>query len=237
MSHRQIIVTGASSGIGKAVSGRLLDDGHSVVGVSRRPDTGTGDGNGAYRHEAVDLSDLAALESRIPELIDRAGSVSGLILSAGYGEFGNLEEFSYEQLQRLIDVNLTAQIFLSRAFLPIMKRNGFGDLVFIGSESALSGGRRGAAYVAAKSGMLGLARALRQECASSGVRVGIVNLGMTKSSFYDSATFTHGHEPDNYIEPEDVAAMVSAMLNLRSGTVVDEIRMTPAKSVIQRRTR
>ena len=240
MTHtkkRQIVVTGASSGIGQSIAMRLLRQGHSVVGFSRRQISTPDFDSAEYSHQTIDISDLQALESRIPKLIKDFDSVSAVVLCAGYGEFGNLEEFSYDQIRRLIDTNLTAQLYFARAFLPQMKRFRQGDLVFIGSESSLSGGRRGAGYVAAKSGLLGLARALRQECASSGVRVSIINLGMTKSSFYDHAKFTHGEEAENFVEPDDVSIMVSTLLSMRRGTVVDEIRMTPSKSVIKRRSR
>ena len=154
---------------------------------------------------------------------------------AGYGRFGNLEEFSFDQIQQMINMNLTGQIFLARAFLPQMKSKCYGNIVFISSESILSGGRRGAVYTASKSAIQGLAKSLRNECSSKGIHVGIDVAGMVKTDFYSDAEFTHGEDPENFIEPEDVANAVSLMLNSRFGTVIDEIRATPLKSVIKRR--
>ena len=228
----QALVTGTSSGIGEAVARRLLSEGHSVVGVSR--------GTSAIQHinfqnENLDLSELATLENRLPSLAKQHANVSSLVLCAGFGRFGNLEEFSYAQIQELINVNLVANLYIVRAFLPALKTRQSGTLVFVGSESALSGGRRGVAYVAAKAGLAGAVKALRQECASSGMKVGIVVPGMVKSNFYDNSEFTHGASPENYIEPEDVADAVMLMLNSRKGSVVDTIHVSPMKSVIRRR--
>ena len=228
------LVTGSSSGIGLAIASRLLADKYGVYGVSRRMAAQAMLDHPEYVHETIDISDLASLGSCLSEMLERVPIFSAAIFCAGYGRFGNLEEFSYEQLRDLIDTNLTAQLCFAKALMPSMKRSGRGDMIFIGSESALSGGRRGSAYVAAKSGLLGAARVLRQECAASGVRVSIINLGMARTAFYDKAGFTHGDEPENYVEPDDVAEMACSVLKLRAGTVVDEIRMTPAKSVIKR---
>ena len=235
MTERTTLVTGSSSGLGEAIVLKLLQDSHHVIGVSRGEASGDILQNENFTQVFLDFSDLNRMEKEISYLAQRYSKVSSVVFCAGYGKFGNIEEFSFRQLRHLIDTNLTAQLLLARAFTPLMKRQKSGNLIFIGSESSLSGGRRGVGYVAAKSGLLGLARALRQECSGSGVRVGIINLGMTKTAFYDESKFTHGDSVENYIEPGDVAEAVSMMIHMRAGTVVDEITMTPLKSVIKRR--
>jgi NADP-dependent 3-hydroxy acid dehydrogenase YdfG len=151
--------------------------------------------------------------------------------------FRSLEEFSYEQIRALVDLNLVSQIFVARAVLPLMKRRGNGDLIFIGSEAGLVGGRHGAVYAATKSALRGLARSLRQECASGDIRVCIVNPGMVKTEFFSKLDFEPGEDSSNYILPQDVAAIVVNLLELRQGTVIDEINLTPQKKVMRRRKR
>ena len=114
-----------------------------------------------------------------------------------------------------------------------MKKRAAGDIVFMGSESARSGGKRGAVYSAAKFGLRGLAQSLRQECAASGIRVSIINPGMVKTAFFDELDFQHGDEVDNYILPEDVASAVLTIIEARAGTVFDEINLSPQKKVIR----
>ncbi len=228
----QALVTGTSSGIGEAVAKRLLSEGHSVIGISRGI---SGIQHLNFQNEELDLTDLATLENRLPSLAKQYANVSSLVLCAGFGRFGNLEEFSYAQIRELIDVNLIANLYIARAYLPALKARQAGTLVFVGSESALSGGRRGVAYVAAKAGLAGAVSALRQECAPSGVKVGIVVPGMVKTNFYNNSEFTHGASPENYIEPEDIADAVMLILNSRQGSVVDTVHVSPLKSVIRRR--
>ena len=103
----------------------------------------------------------------------------------------------------------------------------------MGSEAALAGGKRGAVYSAAKFGLRGLAQALRQECAASGLRVSIINPGMVQTEFFNGLDFRPGEAPDNYILPDDVALAVQMILEARQGTVFDEINLSPQKKVIR----
>lgn len=227
--QRTFLVTGASSGIGLAVCQALLAEKHQVLGVARRtapiPDT-------RYTHIPLDLSDLESLPDALEEICRQHPAVDGLVACAGTGRFGSLEEFSHDQIRALIDLNLTSQVFLARAFLPALKRQGRGDMVFIGSEAALAGGRRGAVYSATKFALRGLAQALRQECTGSGVRVTVVNPGMVKTPFFEKLNFRPGRKPGEHVLPEDVAAAVLAVVNMRAGTVIDEVNLSPQKKVI-----
>ena len=113
-----------------------------------------------------------------------------------------------------------------------MKQRASGNIVFMGSEAALAGGRRGAVYSAAKFGLRGLAQSLRQECAASGLRVSIINPGMVRTEFFKELDFYPGKAPDNYILPDDVAVAVQMVLEARQGTVFDEINLSPQKKVV-----
>lgn len=232
LRHRQILVTGASHGIGGALSHKLLDAGTRVVGLGRNfsdwilPQAG-------FQTVNADLSDLDRLPGLLADLIRNHPQLDAVVSNAGAGRFGHLEQFSPRQIRELLDLNLTQHILIARALLPLLKRRDTADLIFMGSEAALSGGVKGAVYSACKSGLRGLARSLRQECASSGVRVGIVNPGMVRSGFFDELDFAPGDAPENAITPEDVADVIVAMLSAPPGTVVDEVNLSPLKKVIR----
>lgn len=230
--NKTALVTGASSGIGEAISAELLEDGYRVIGIARDF------GKSCLDHEqfvplSVDLSQLHTLPDRLEKLARDEPNIDSVICCAGSGRFGSLEEFSYAQISALLDLNLTSQIFLARALLPAMKRRATGDIVFIGSEAAVSGGKRGAVYSAAKFGLRGVAQSLRQECASSGIRVSLINPGMVKTAFFDQLDFRPGDDADNYILPQDVASAVLCVLHSRPGTVFDEINLSPQKKVVR----
>ncbi|MDH3900395.1 MAG: SDR family oxidoreductase [Gammaproteobacteria bacterium] len=226
-----IVVTGASAGIGRATVSLLLERGYTVLGIAR-DFSKCNFSSTRFTAMALDLSRLDELPARFEEITGNQPSITGLVCCAGSGRFGSLEEFSCEQIRELIDLNLTSQICAVRALLPAMKRRQTGTIILMGSEAALTGGKRGAVYSAAKFGLRGLAQSLRQECASSGVRVSIINPGMVKTGFFDTLDFRPGDADDNYILPEDVAAVVLEVIETRSGTVIDEINMSPGKKVI-----
>ena len=99
----------------------------------------------------------------------------------------------------------------------------------MGSEAGLRGSRRGSVYCASKFALRGFAQALREECAASGIRVTIINPGMVLTPFFDDLDFGPGPEPANYVLPEDIADLVTSILSTRSGTVFDEVDVSPLK--------
>ena len=229
-----LIVTGASSGIGRSIVERQIDAGMRVIGIardfSRVPDYGK-----SFVSIELDLADLETAADHLTVLSRKYPEVTGVICSAGRGRFGSLEEFSYADIRSLMALNFTSQAYVIRAFLPSLKRNGRGDVVIIGSEAALVGGARGAIYSASKSALRALAKSLRAESAASGVRVTTINPGMVRTDFFETLDFEPGPDPDNFIEPEDVAKAVSSVLDTRAGTVIDEINLSPLKKVIRKK--
>jgi NADP-dependent 3-hydroxy acid dehydrogenase YdfG len=231
-SGKTILVSGASSGIGRAITTLLLEQGYRLTGVAR-------DFSKFPCHDkhftavSLDLSDLDSLPDRLDGIIREDPAIDGIVCCAGSGRFGSLEEFSCAQIRNLLDLNLTSQVCLVRTLLPGMKQRGSGNIIFMGSEAALAGGKRGAIYSAAKFGLRGLAQALRQECAASGLRISIINPGMVKTGFFDELDFRPGEAADNYILPEDIAKAVLLILEAREGTVFDEINLSPQKKVIR----
>ena len=231
---RTLIVTGASSGIGRSIVEQQIDAGMRVIGIARdfssMPDHGE-----SFVSIELDLANLEAAADHLTALSRKYPEVTGVICSAGRGRFGSLEEFSYADIRSLMDLNFTSQAYVIRAFLPILKRNGWGDVVIIGSEAALTGGARGAIYSASKSALRALAKSLRAESAASGVRVTIINPGMVRTDFFETLDFEPGPDHDNFIEPEDIAKAVGSVLAMRTGTVVDEVNLSPLKKVIRKK--
>ena len=230
MKQRKLLVTGCSRGIGLAITRRLLDEGHRVIGISRHS---PGIDSARFTRMELDLSDLDRLPEALHGLSKQHPDIDAAVLNAGIGRFGSLEEFSASQIRQLVDLNLTSQLLLARELLPGLKKRGGGDLVFIGSESALRGGRYGTVYAATKFGLRGLVQALQEECSTSSVRVGIVNPGMVNTSFFDDLDFRPGDEEDQHLVPDDVVAAVLLMLDARPGAVVQEINLQPQKRVIR----
>ncbi len=234
---RTAIVTGASSGIGLAICHHLLQQDWQISGLARdfsKAKSLTDNPN--FTAATINLADLEQLPDTLDQLIKPMPSVDAVIFCAGKGQFGSIEEFSYTQIRELMEINFTSQAYLARAIIPKMKRAKHGTLVFMGSEAALTGSRKGSIYCASKFALRGFAQALRDECAKSGVRVSIVNPGMVQTAFFDTLNFEPGAAQSESIAPEDVAEMVALVLNLRQGTVIDEITCSPTNKNIHFKT-
>lgn len=235
LGGRVVLVTGATAGIGRAICQSLVAAGAEVIALGRdfsqRPAV-----EGVLEEVTLDLGDLDRLGSELEALARRLPRVDAVVANAGFGRFGSLEEFSWNQIRSLVDVNLTSQIFVARAFLPGLKRHPSSDLLLMGSESGVSAGRQGAVYSASKFAVRGLAQALRQECAKSGVRVSVVHPGMVRTGFFDALPFEPGEDPANFLLPEDVAAAVLGILSSRPEVVYDEVRLSPLKKVVRKKS-
>lgn len=228
---RTVLITGASSGIGRATAKQMLQQGHNVLGISRDCSQFT------TKHERftaieMDLADIKQLSEKLQQLDKTYAHIDTLICCAGFGQFGSLEEFSFDQIQTMINTNLTSQIFLTRGLIPRLKRQPASDIVFIGSEAAIKGSRKGSVYCAGKFALRGFAQALREECARSNVRVSLINPGMVKTAFFDSLSFQPGEHQSNFIHPDDVADAVSYIINASPAIVIDEINLSPLNKVI-----
>jgi 3-hydroxy acid dehydrogenase/malonic semialdehyde reductase len=231
MKDRHILITGSSSGIGRATAQKLLEAGAVVYGIARnhekfQPDTKR------YKPLTIDVTDLKVLPGQLSDLLATQPEIDGLISNAGYGSFEGLENFSPEQIYSYINDNLTSHLVVTRCLLPHFKTKNRGDIIFIGSEAALEGGKKGSLYCATKFGLRGFSQSIRQESANKNIRVTLINPGMVRTSFFDDLNFQPGDGGENAIEPTDIADIIINILSMRSGTVVDEINLTPQKKVI-----
>jgi len=228
---RTILVTGASSGIGRAVARLLLQQGHTVIGTSRNVN------QFKLPHPnfiplVLDLSRLGDIEPIAKQILKAFSALDAVIFAAGYGQFGSLEQFSFSQIERLMTVNFTGQAFLTRTLLPELKKKSHCNLIYIGSEAALKGSRNGSIYCASKFALRGFTQALRDECGKSGVRVSLINPGMVDTAFFEQLNFAPGRQPEQALQANDVASAINYILNASPYCAVDEINLSPLNKVI-----
>ncbi|MDQ7089707.1 MAG: SDR family oxidoreductase [Methylococcales bacterium] len=228
---RSVLITGASSGIGRKIAESLLKQGHKVIGISRDCQQFTHTHSQFFPLE-IELADLKKLPQHATQLGKNHPDIDTLIFAAGYGQFASLEEFSYAQIETLMTVNFTSNVFLTRALLPRLKRKSRADLIYIGSEAALQGSRKGSIYCASKFALRGFTQALSDECAKSSIKVGLINPGMVKTEFFNPLNFEPGDQREQHLLPEDIAKTVNYMLSLERESVIDEININPLHKVI-----
>ncbi len=232
---RRALITGSSSGIGLAIARQLLAQGYEVTGISRRGQVEALEHDN-FCGESIDLANTGAVESGLKTILETR-EFDCFIHAAGQGHFGSIEQFSVAQIEESIRVNLVSGMLICRSLLPRMRKRGAGRIVFIGSESALQAGRKGALYSAAKFGLRGFCLALREDCANDGIQVSLVNPGMVRSPFFDNLSFAPGAAPENAIEVTDVAEAVLQILNTSTNIVIDEVNLSPRVKSINFRNR
>lgn len=227
------IISGSSSGIGKAISKQLLEKGWRVIGLARdHKKFGVSHKN--YYPKTVDFADINTLESTLKTIKKEYESIDAIICSAGYGLFGELEQLSVAQMQKHLNVNFLSQVILIKVFITELKRQQSGKIIIIGSEAALNGAKKGSLYCAAKFALRGFCQSLRQECASANVGVSLVNPGMVDTPFFDTLNFAPKDRQQNAIATAEIVNVVETILKTSPQCVIEEINLQPIRKNIEK---
>jgi NAD(P)-dependent dehydrogenase (short-subunit alcohol dehydrogenase family) len=220
--HKVVIVTGASSGIGAAISARFSDSKYRVMAAGRNARALAE--MAAQAQNIVpwtgDLADQGACEQLVADCVRQFGRLDVLVNNAGIYIRGNAEETSPEDWRRTLAVNLDAPFFLSQAALPHLRKTR-GAIINIASDWGLQGGRRAAAYCASKGGLVLLTRGMALDHAAEGVRINAVCPGdvdtpmLVAEAVHDGLTHEQALEQYGQASPtgrvtrsEEVAALV-----------------------------
>jgi NADP-dependent 3-hydroxy acid dehydrogenase YdfG len=199
LKGRTALVTGASRGIGAAVSRSLAEQGVSLGLASR-----SGDDLGIEGAVAMptDVRDPEALRRIADATADRFGGIDIVVINAGVGAYGPFLELPPDHLEEMIDVNVKGAIYTARAALPYLLESDAADLVMLASEAGRRGLPNEAVYCSSKFAQIGLTRALDHELREQGVRCTTVAPGGVATDF----AMGRGRTPDM---PE-LAGMMSA---------------------------
>ena len=208
------VVTGSSSGIGKAICNKLRNNEYKVYGISRN--------SGEI---ICDLQDTKALHVEIKKLL-KSTDIDLLVNCAGVGAFAPHEEINLDKIDELINVNLRAPIVLINLCLRSLKKTK-GHIVNISSIEATKHSKFSALYTATKSGLRDFSLSLFEELRRSGVRVTSINPDMTQTTFFDKLNFKPSSKEDTHIKAEDIAKTL--MQIVKSDFVVTDITIRPQK--------
>lgn len=205
LNGAQVLLTGATGGLGHAIARALAREGASLVLTGRRADVlqPLADELGATAVAA----DLAS-EPDVQRLADDYAHVDIVVHNAALPASGPLDDYDIEALDRALDVNLRAPIVLTRLLVPHWKQRGRGHVVFISSMSAKVPTADASLYAATKLGLRGFSQALRAELASHGVGVGAVFPGFIRDAGMFAETNVALPSAVGTNTPEEVAAAV-----------------------------
>jgi 3-hydroxybutyrate dehydrogenase len=207
MSERVAIVTGAASGIGRAVAEALAGQGHQVVIADLNPEQGRAAAEAIGGHFVVaDLTRQADCRNLVDQAIERYGRADILVNNAGFQHIDSVAAFPEERWNAMLALMLTAPFLLAKYAWPSMQAQGWGRIVNISSVLGLVGAPFKAGYVSAKHGLIGLTRTLALEGGQYGITANAlcpayVRTPLVEGQIADQAR-TRG------IPPEDVVAKV-----------------------------
>ncbi len=219
---RRAVVTGAASGIGRAIAARLEADGASVLAVDLRPDP-----DGPGEPFEADLTTREGNRAAVEAAVERFGGLDGVVANAGFQHVAPVEEFPEDDWDRLIDLLLTSPFLLAKYGWGALREAGDARFIAIASAHGLVASPFKSAYVAAKHGVVGLVKTLALEGADDGILAtavcpGFVRTPLVEDQVADQA-HSHGvpeervleevilapHAVKRLIEPEEVAEVVA----------------------------
>ncbi len=205
------LVTGASSGIGKAIKEELLKNNYEVLELKSR------------------FENLKELENEVKNINH---PIDVLVLNAGFGIFEPLEQIKPSQIQKLINVNLTAPILISSLLLKNLKETK-GHIISIASIEALKHSKFSSVYTASKSGLRAFSLSLFEEVRKSGVRVTNINPDITKTEFFENLHFKPSDKQDAHLLPSQIAHMVMQALKFKGN--ISELTLRPQRFELQKK--
>lgn len=183
-----IVVTGASSGIGKATALKLIDEGHIVYGAARRIEKMKDLEEAGGFVKKMDITSSEEIEAAVNQIIEKHSKIDVLVNNAGYATYGSVEETSIEEARRQFEVNIFGLARLTQLVIPYMRGWRSGKIINISSVGGKIYLPMGAWYHATKHALEGWSDCLRLELAQFGIDVVIVEPGLIVTEFGDVMT-------------------------------------------------
>ncbi|MBB3821069.1 short-subunit dehydrogenase [Xanthomonas arboricola] len=241
--HPVALVTGASSGIGLAAATHLAAAGYTVYGTSRR---GADAGQRGFPVLALDVTDDASVQAAIADLHAREGRIDLLVNNAGIGITGAAEESSIEQVRALFETNVHGVVRVTNAVLPLMRAQGGGRILNVGSALGFIPAPFSAYYSATKHALEGYSESLDHEVRGFGIRVAVIEPAATKTSFeastvpsdrplaiYDALRASYQRTYDTAMAVADTAESVAETIVLAARDQRPKLRYPSGKAARQ----
>ncbi len=195
---KAVLITGCSTGIGRATAERLVRGGHTVYATARRLEAIEDLEAAGARTLALDVNSEESMQAAVAAVEEAEGAVGALVNNAGYSQSGAVEGIPLDSLRSQFETNVFGLVRMCQLVLPAMRRQGHGRIVNVSSMGGKLTFPGGGAYHATKHAVEALSDALRFEVAGFGVAVSIIEPGLIKSQFAETAVGSVSHEDGPY---------------------------------------
>ncbi|NJK35100.1 MAG: SDR family oxidoreductase [Oscillatoriales cyanobacterium SM2_2_1] len=234
LAQKRVILTGASSGIGRELARQLAAAGAALALVSRHPRAIAEELQAHFPTAVIgaypcDLTDLNALPSRWQEMLTDFGGVDILINNAGTAYIGNLAEMPLSQWQHLFDLNLTSVFLACQAVIPSMRSQHQGTILNIASIAAKQSFPQWGGYCASKFALLAMAQALGAEERAYGIRVMNLCPGSVDTPLWDKLgdAVPASFDRAAMLQPQTVATTALHLLTMPATATIEELILMP----------
>lgn len=220
-----VLITGCSSGLGRALCYAFQSKGYRVVATARKIDRLEALRAKGMSILMLDVDDQQAIENVVRAIVASEGKIDVLVNNAGFGQFGPLMDIDVDMLQRQFKTNVFAPLALAQQVAPIMKKQGSGLIVNIGSVSGVVTTPFAGAYCASKAALHSLSEAMRMELAPFNIQVVTVQAGAIASNFGQSAenSLTGIMSPNSWYADLEPDIRARANLSQSAATPADEL--------------
>ena len=205
-----VLITGCSTGIGRATAERLATIGHTVYATARRLESIEDLKQAGCRTLALDVTDEGSMQAAVAAVEEAEGSVGALVNNAGYSQSGAVETIPMDELRRQFETNVFGLVRMCQLVLPGMRRAGRGRIVNISSMGGKVVFPGGGAYHGTKFAVEAISDALRFEVRGFGVHVSIIEPGLIKTSFGETAVGSVPQEEGPYARFNSAVAAATA---------------------------
>lgn len=235
---KQALITGASSGIGKATALAFAKAGINLALVSRESEklaaVATAAREVGVKAEAypLDLSKIDQVQSSISTIAAEFGAVDILVNSAGMGYTGSLTDTPLAEWQKVLDLNLTSVWQCILGVLPSMRDRGSGTIINVSSIAGSQVFPNWGAYCVSKFGLMALSKTLAAEERSRGIRVSVICPGSVNTPMWDTDTVQADFDRTAMLTPEIVAESILHAVQLPAGAVIEEITLMSNAGVL-----
>lgn len=230
--RKTIVITGASSGIGRQIALDMAPDGHSFLLIGRNENRlkdvtkAVGDLGGTAVYALGDVSSETDVETHFELAQSKLGSIDVLVANAGVGHFGNLEDISIEQYDAQFNTNVRGVFLWLRKVLPNMKSRNSGQIIVTSSNLGLKTSGRASIYAATKHAIQAMVWSLRDELKGTNVKAATINPGSVSTPWFD------GRDVDRskMLTASDVAKAVRLIIDQDETSNIDHILLMPGRT-------
>lgn len=229
LTDKIAIVTGASSGLGRAFSESLINKGATVYGLARSEDKLNHlhkEFGNRFQPVVLDITDHDAIQQWVSDTFSEEHSPDVLVNNAGLGLFGDVDELPLDEWHTMMNTNVNGIFYMCRQIIPLMKENdNVCHIINIASIAGKIGNPKMSGYNASKFGVRGFSESLFQEVRYNGIKVTCFYPGSVNTHFFDAIDGADTHP--NMMQPHDIAKILADVIETPDNFLINEIVMRP----------